>query len=233
MAAMSIRPAHPPHEPLPLVLIGGGGHALVVAEAAHLAQLPIAGFLDDNPAAPLAAILIDLPHPFPVPAHLGTLEATHQLTGRHWIIATGDLAHRRSMLRALGTGRELIHSARAVIHPTAYISPSAVVGAGAFVGPKCVVQARARIGAHAIINSGAIVEHDCVIEENAHIAPGAALGGGVHVGHDTLVGLGARVLPLVRIGAGCVVGSGAVVTQHVSDHAKVVGVPARVLKKRA
>src|SRR5262249_38934089 len=37
-----------------IVLIGGGGHALVVAEAARLAGMDIAGFLDDASDAALA-----------------------------------------------------------------------------------------------------------------------------------------------------------------------------------
>ena len=198
---------HPGAGPQPLVILGGGGHALVVAEAAFLAGQPIAGFLDDNPAAPLAAILIDLPHPFAAPVCLGPLESLHQLAERHWIVALGDLKQRRELVRRIGQHRDLWGRARAVVH------------------------ARARVGAHAIINSGAIVEHDCVIEDNTHVAPGAALGGGVHVGCDTLVGIGARVLPQVKLGHGCVVGAGSVVLGPVGDGAVVAGVPAGSIRR--
>lgn len=225
---------HPHHlgaGPQPLVILGGGGHALVVAEAAFLAGQPIAGFLDDNPAAPLAAILIDLPHPFAAPVCLGPLESLHQLAERHWIVALGDLKQRRELVRRIGQHRDLSGRARAVVHPTAFVSPSAVIGAGTYVGPKAVVHARARVGAHAIINSGAIVEHDCVIEDNTHVAPGAVLGGAVHIGCDTLVGIGARVLPQVKLGHGCVVGAGSVVLGAVGDGAVVAGVPAGSIRR--
>lgn len=214
-------------------MIGGGGHAIVVAEAARMAEPPhpIAGFLDDHLAAPLAAILIDLPHPYPAPACLGPLEAVALVGDQGWVIALGDLRARRAAIKrmasaaGLGTGGKAV----TVVHPTAIVSPSALIGAGTFIGPGAIVHARARVGPHCIINTGAIVEHDCTLEENVHIAPGAVLAGGVKVGRDSLVGLGSRVLPQVRIGHLAVVGAGAVVLGDVADGSTVVGVPASPL----
>jgi sugar O-acyltransferase (sialic acid O-acetyltransferase NeuD family) len=219
----------------PLVLIGGGGHALVVLEAALLAEILVAGYLDDNPAAPISAILIDLPHPFPTPPNLGSIGDLQPLSQRHWIISVGDLTHRRRLITKLATETgharhpEASRGPRSVIHPTAFVSPSALVGPGVYVGPGAVIHSRARVGAHAIINSGAVVEHDCTIEENAHIGPGTVLGGSVTIGRDTLLGLGSRVLPGVRVGAACVVGAGSVVLENVDDHRKLAGVPAKPL----
>lgn len=53
-----------------------------------------------------------------------------------------------------------------------------------------------------------------------------------YVGHDTWIGHGAIVMPEVRIGDGAVVGSGAVVTKDVAPYTIVVGVPARVVRRR-
>lgn len=227
-ASVQFGSAH--HAAQPVVLIGGGGHATVVAEAARLAGHAVIGFLDDNPAAPLAAILIDLPHPFATPPHLGPLERLAAIGASAWIVALGDLRTRRGVLKALAAQPPLNGHAASVIHPTAFVSPSASIGPGVFIGPKAVVHSRAKVGAHAIVNTGAIVEHDCVLEENVHLAPGATLGGTVHIGHDTLVGIGSRILPGVRIGAGVTVGAGAVVLRDVREHAKVVGVPARAAR---
>lgn len=211
-----------PHTPggRKLLVIGGGGHAKVVTEAARAQGWRVLGFFDDDRSS---AIDAETPR-------LGEVAqaASADLDGSALdgspscaIIAMGSLELRAKLMAEL---RGLFGT---VIHPAAIVSPTAQIGVGVFISAGAIVQSRARIEDHAIINTGAIVEHDCVIHANAHIAPGAALGGAVTVGRDTLIGLGARIKPGVRIGTGCTIGAGAVVLRNVSDHSTVVGVPAR------
>lgn len=197
---------------LELVLIGGGGHALVVADAAVLAGMRCTGFFDDNMEA-AASTRLRLPR-------AGDL-LDHVPASLRWIVAVGDVKLRRRILDRLSIG------ATTVIHPRAVVARSARVGAGVLVAAGAVINPAAHVGVHAIINTAAVVEHGVVVGANSHIAPGVVLGGGVEVGTDCLIGLGARVLPGVRIGAGATVGAGAVVTRHVPAGAKVKGVPAR------
>lgn len=202
-----------------ILFIAGGGHALVVADAALAMGLRLGGFYDDSESAALAS-------GEPSSRWLGPIEglSAKALVGHPWIVCLGDIALRRRVIDRLYGAEE---DARRVVHPSAVVSPASVVCAGVFIGPGAVVNPRARVLDHAIVNSGAIVEHDCLVAENAHIAPGAVLGGGARVGNDTLVGLGARVLPGISVGQGCTVGAGAVVTRDVPEGATVVGCPAR------
>lgn len=199
-----------------LVLIGGGGHALVVAEAAALAGLKPDGFLDDDIGAVLASGERALPW-------LGPLLAFDR-AARGFILALGDLQRRREVLAQLA---HIEDAATTVIHPAAFIAPSAAIGRGTFLGPGALIHTRAAVAQHSIINTGAIVEHECHIGENVHIAPGAAIGGRVRIGSDTLVGLGSRILPNLRVGRNCTIGAGAVVTRDIPDGCIVTGVPAR------
>ncbi|MDQ7014284.1 MAG: acetyltransferase [Planctomycetota bacterium] len=202
-----------PRTPHHITLLGGGGHALVVAEAAQLEGYSVQGVYDDNPVCAAT----QSPHPSP---YLGPLEAflQHPRDTPPWILCLGDCRIRRTLLNRLSN-----HNCppATIVHPRAFVSPSATLAPGTFVGPLAVVHACARIAPHAIINSAAIIEHHCTVSENAHIAPNATLGGNVSIGADTLVGLGAAVLPGVRIGSRCVVGAGAVVRQDVPDACRV------------
>lgn len=112
-------------------------------------------------------------------------------------------------------------------HPTAWISPSATLGEGAFVGPMAVVNSGAVLGSHAIVNSGAIVEHDCRVGDFSHVASGACLAGGVSVGTETLIGARAVVREGLSIGSRALIGAGAVVVRPVPDDVQARGVPAR------
>ncbi|MGQ0627384.1 MAG: acetyltransferase [Phycisphaerales bacterium] len=235
--SLTLRPPTSASADRSIILIGGGGHGAVVAEAASLAGMAVVGFLDDNPQATLATLEFRLPHPFPAPKYLGPMAEFRPLTRCDWIIAVGEIPIRRRIIEALTReGRmaatDPMGGPASVLHPAASVSPTATIRPGTLIAPLAVVHSRARVGPHAIVNSGAIVEHDCELHENVHLAPGAVLGGGVEVGADSLVGLGSRVLPGLRVGRGCTIGAGAVVTRDVADGMTVAGVPARAVPGR-
>lgn len=200
-----------------LALIGGGEHGVVVAEAAALSGWEVAGCFDlrDDAALPVLgreAAYLDDPARFP---------------GLHLIlcvVGAGGLAVRR---RVLARWRAAAPAWATVVHPTAFVAPSALLGPGVFIGPGAVVHTGARVGPHAIVNSGAVVEHDVVLGEGVHVAPGAVIGGGAEIGPWATCALGSRVRDHVSVGADAVVGMGAVVVAPVAAGVTVIGCPAR------
>jgi acetyltransferase EpsM len=207
-----------------LILLGGGGHAAVVAETARAAGWTIEGYLDDREPEPdgrrSPAFRVGLRWMGTTAELSSFAEEADDDVAMH--AAVGDNALRRAWLI------EASHvPAPAIAHPRASISPTAKLGRGVFVGPGAIVNARAEIGAGVIVNSGAIVEHDCRIGAFSHVAPRAVLGGDVAIGEGSLIGIGATVRPGVRIGRNVTVGAGAVVVGDFSDDARAIGVPAR------
>ena len=202
----------------PLAIYGAGGHGLVVAESAEAAGFLVIGFLDDS-------VTLDRVGRWPVLNDTKLGEADFAV-----IVGIGDNFARRRLARDMHDAG--IPTAN-VIHPTAWVSPSATVGRGVYIGPNAVVNAEAKIGDGAIINSGAIVEHHCRIGAFSHAGPGAKLGGNVGVGELVLVGLGASVLPNVQIDDDATVGAGAVVIDDVPRGATVVGVPAQPSREKS
>ncbi len=118
-----------------------------------------------------------------------------------------------------------------LVHPRAFVSPSASLAPGVVVLAGAIVNTGACIEAHAIVNTGAIVEHDCVVGAFASVSPGAKMGGRVAIGRGAFISTGASLCPRVRVGDGSVVGAGAVVTRDVPAGVLAVGVPARVVRE--
>lgn len=193
----------------PLVIIGAGGHACVLAEAAISSGWAIAGHIAPQAGSdPLLGVW------------LGTDDAiTSDMVcalGLGFVDRAG--AQRRAAL--------LDHAKATVLHPAAIIANSAQIDQGAFAAAGAMISTQAHIGAGALINTGAIVDHHCRVGTNTHIATGARLTGNVTIGNNVLVGAGAIIRQGVSIGHDCIVGAGAVVLDDMPDKTTWVGNPA-------
>ena len=206
-----------------LILLGGGEHARVVADAARSAPgaWTVLGIVDPD-RADRTVELLRLAHLGDDDALAARLRAA-QARRAPWLVnAIGaGAARRRVATRFAGAQWATIVHASAWVSPHARLEPGAVVLAGA------VVNAGATCGPHSIVNTGAIVEHDVSLGAFVHVAPGAVVGGGAAIGDGAFIGLGARVRDHVVIGADATVGMGAVVVDDVPGGATVIGMPAR------
>ena len=98
-----------------------------------------------------------------------------------------------------------------LIHPSATVASSALIGMGTVIMAGAIVQARAQIGMHCIINTGAQVDHDCIVHDFAHISPNATLCGAVEIGEGAWVGAGATMIQGMKVRAWSVVPAGSTV----------------------
>lgn len=203
---------------------GAGGHGRVVGDLLRAAGHDLVGFVDAD-AEMLASRAS--------PASYLEEEFMEQLRKRACYpdgieacaLGIGNNRLRQSRLQLL-EGLD----APALVHPTAYVSPTATVGRSSVVFPHAVVNPDAWIGDAVIVNSGAIVEHDCRLESAVHVSPGAVLCGGVSVGERSWVGAGATVIHGVTIGKDSIVGAGSTVIRQVADGETVIGSPAKATK---
>ena len=209
-----------------LLILGAGGHGRVLAEAA-LASGPFddLAFLDDRYDHPSFPSTI---YGFPV---LGPLSQVFDLGFAN-----------RYPFAALGIGDSLLRSSwfdhlqslgfqlPVIIHPSAWISPSAEIGCGSVIFAQSAVQTNVTIGSAAIVNTSSSVDHDVNLGDFVHICPGVHLAGEVRVGDHSLVGIGSSVIPQITIGSGVTIGAGSSVVTDIPDLVTAVGVPASVLK---
>jgi UDP-3-O-[3-hydroxymyristoyl] glucosamine N-acyltransferase len=62
------------------------------------------------------------------------------------------------------------------VHPSAVVDPDAHIDSSAQIGPLCVVERGARIGAGTVLKSRVTVSEDCVIGERCILHPGVVIG---------------------------------------------------------
>lgn len=132
-----------------------------------------------------------------------------------------------------------------VVHPGAFVHPSAVligdviVGEGVYVGPCASLRGdfgRLVIEAGSNIQDGCILhgypDHDTVIEQDGHIGHGAVIHG-CRIGRNALVGMNAVVNDNAEIGESAVVAAMAFVKAGmvVPPRTLVAGIPARIVKE--
>ncbi|RJG07541.1 phenylacetic acid degradation protein PaaY [Noviherbaspirillum cavernae] len=137
-----------------------------------------------------------------------------------------------------------IDSVTPVVHPTAYVHPTAVLIGDVIVGPRCYVGPLACLRGdfgRLVLQEGANVQDTCVmhgfpgtdtvIEIDGHIGHGAVLHG-CHIGRNAMVGMNAVVMDGAQIGESSIVAAAAFVKAGmiVPPSSLVVGAPARVMR---
>jgi sugar O-acyltransferase (sialic acid O-acetyltransferase NeuD family) len=211
----------------PILIVGAGGHAAVVADALLAGGERLLGFTDVD-SARLGRVLCGLP----VLGDDRVLEAHDPgaLRLANGIGGVRSTERRRTLqLRLQSAGWKFVR----VRHPAAVVSPHAMLAEGTQLLAASVVQAGARVAEGCIVNTTAVIEHDAVLEAWVHVAPGALVCGDVKIGARSHVGAGAVIRQGIVVGPDTVVGAGAVVVEDFAGNGILAGVPARPLEGRA
>ena len=158
-----------------LLILGAGQYGCVVRETAEaMGCFEKIAFLDDN--SPLA---------------MGKLAAYEGFAREYGcaFVAMGNPALRIQWLEKLElAGYEL----PVLIHPRAYVSPSAILGKAVIVEPMAVVNAQAVVETGGLLCAGSVVNHNayvmpvCQIDCNAVVAANATVPEGTKVPGGTV-----------------------------------------------
>ncbi|MEC1747896.1 PglD-related sugar-binding protein [Schinkia azotoformans] len=156
-----------------LLILGAGGHGRVVKETAEAMRcFNKIDFLDDKSEVVVGKCK-DYKH--------------FASSYTHVFVAFGDNEQRMSWMEKLiceGYRFPLL------IHPTAYLSPSANIENGSIVCVNAVVNTNVKIKKGCIISIGALIDHDSSVGEYSHINSGAIVKAGCNVSKLTKVDAG-------------------------------------------
>lgn len=138
-----------------------------------------------------------------------------------------------------------IDGVRPVVHPTAYVHPSAVLIGDVIVGARCYIGPLASLRGdfgRLIVEEGANVQDTCVmhgfpgtdtvIEVDGHIGHGAVIHG-ARIGRNALIGMNAVVMDNAVVGENSLVAASAFVKAGMVIPARslVAGVPAKIIRE--
>jgi phenylacetic acid degradation protein len=137
-----------------------------------------------------------------------------------------------------------IDGVRPVVHPTAYVHPTAVLIGDVIVGPRCYVGPLASLRGdfgRLILEEGANIQDTCVmhgfpegdtvVEADGHIGHGAVLHG-CRVEKNAMVGMNAVVMDQAVVGAESIVAAMSFVKAKmvIPPRSMVMGMPAKVVR---
>ena len=205
-----------------LIIVSGGGFAKMCIDIIH--QTPayqVKGILDPN-LSPETTVLGE--------KVLGDdllLESLYAQGFRFAVNGIGSIAGdnsstqfflRQKMFEKLKSMGFILPT---LVHPSAVVSSSAMLGEGAVVMENAVIGVDAAIGDNCIINTASVISHDCKIGSHTRISPGAILAGDVSIGENSLIGMGVTVYLGVSIGKNVIISNGMHIFNDIPDGAVV------------
>jgi sugar O-acyltransferase (sialic acid O-acetyltransferase NeuD family) len=209
-----------------IAILGASGHGLVTLEAALAQGYEVAGFLDSFKPVGLEVLGHRvIGHPDQLPA----LMREHHFSG-------GILAVSNNLTRSIVAEkvRQLAPDFKfaTVVHPRAWVSPSATLGPGTLVLTGAIIHACCQVGEQVIVNTKVSLDHESKLGAFASLLPGVTTGGDVQVGDYSCVCAGSTLSHQIVIGRHTVVGAGSLVLRNLPDEVIAFGVPARVIRSR-
>ncbi|MFP3852903.1 MAG: NeuD/PglB/VioB family sugar acetyltransferase [Anaerolineales bacterium] len=200
----------PPVDERAIVVYGAGGHGKSVIELIQaIGTYEVVGLIDDGVPPGEQVMGIEV---------LGSGDDLHSLRQKgigqaaNAVGGIGDISNRFRVSQRLQTAGFHLPS---LVHPTAFVEPSASYDEGVQVFPHAYLGSDARLGKAVIVNTSAVVSHDCDLGDYVNIAPGALIAGAVRIGTRSLVGMGVTINLNVEVGQGSRIGNSAVVKASV------------------
>ena len=210
-----------------LLILGCGGHAKVVADAAEMSnEYQDISFLDQKNKTSKE---------FNTSFHqkiIGDLSESNiehfSSDFSHAFVGIGDNFTRVRWLNKL---HNLGFKIPNIIHPNAQISKYVEIGFGTFINANAVLQCNVKINSGCIINTSSSIDHDSTVDIGSHISPGVNIAGNVNIGQNVWIGIGSTIIQNIDIGDNVIVGAGSLVLKSIPKNVKAYGIPSKIIKE--
>ena len=141
-----------------------------------------------------------------------------------FVLAIGNIADRKRIVMGMKDRGARFFT---LIHPTAVVADSAVLGDGVVICPFAVVSANVILGDFTMLNFYASCGHDAHIGNFCVLSPYATVNGFSILEDEVFLGTHTTVIAEKRVGFRAKVSANSVVTRDTPAHNLVVGVPGK------
>ena len=202
------------------IIIGAGGHARAAWSCINtLKNTKVDGFIDIDFKGVAEKIFgIDV---------IGGLEALDKFRTPdiNIYLAIGD-NHKRKDIYLLLKDRK--YNMPNLIHPTAAICSSVLIGEANFIGPFAHIGPSVVVGNANIINTFANIEHQASVANFVHCAPGSLICGRSQISDEVFVGANSTIIENLKISHGTKIGAGAVIQKNIVEKDQTfIGIPGK------
>lgn len=216
-----------------LIIAGARGSGLKALQVVHdlqdagMESYEIIGFIDDN-----NALKNTIFYDYPI---LGTTDELEKIQNRIGVLneislvcPVGNCKNRKMLIDKLSS--HFTHFPN-LIHPTAQISKHAELGEGNLFSQNVVIQPGAKIGNFNTFNIAAILGPLAEITDYCTINANVMVASESKILPFTYIGMGANIIQRINIGENCMIAANSLVTRSLPDDSRVIGIPARLMKK--
>jgi sugar O-acyltransferase (sialic acid O-acetyltransferase NeuD family) len=192
----------------PVIIVGNGGHAKVLADILHDQKVKIIGCTSNK----------ERKSNIDGVKFIGKDEIIYDYGTEEILLINGIGSLPNNKELRLGVTQKFKkhgYMFKSVISNKSFLSSDIDFASGVQVMNGAVIQSGTKIGEHSIINTSASVDHDCIVGANNHISPNATLCGSVKTGNNVHIGAGAVVIENVIIGDNSSVAAGTSVYKNI------------------
>jgi acetyltransferase EpsM len=203
-----------------VIIVGAGGHAAELVDylvlmnqssgSATIQEWDVVGLIDDTENNYHA-----YDYNFP---YLGTIKDHEVENDISYIMGIANMKYRRNIIAELIQKEAQFMT---LIHPTALISPSAVIGKGCVISHNVSIGPKAILGDFNLINSRCTIGHDSKIGNYNFLSPQVVTGGFSELVDENFLGTNAVVLPAITIGNSNIIAAGMIVDKKLTNNATV------------
>jgi len=198
-----------------VIIIGAGGHSAEITDyithynnsVATELCFDVVGYIDDNKENYDSYSFVS--------PYLGTIQDHEVSEEAEYIMGIANIQFRRTIVEnLLQKGAKFA----TLIHPSAIVSPSAIVGEGCVVAHNASIGPKAIIGNFNMLNSRCTIGHDSTIGNFNFIGPQVVLSGFTKVGNNNMFGVNSATIPTIEIGDNNTIAAGMIITKTVKDN---------------